>query len=111
MCTFRWRSQVNTSVFVTLCHTFLRQKLSAPESWDPPVSASLGVGFLFFCLRLMLHVCVLPVQMSALCACLVPLEDKKERVGSPGPGVTGGYELLCGCWELNPGLLQEQPVL
>ena len=21
------------------------------------------------------------------------------------------YELLCGCWELNPGSLKEQPVL
>lgn len=22
-----------------------------------------------------------------------------------------GHELLCGCWELNPGSLKEQPVL
>jgi hypothetical protein len=26
-------------------------------------------------------------------------------------GVTDGCELPCGCWELNPGLLEEQPVL
>jgi hypothetical protein len=23
----------------------------------------------------------------------------------------GGFELTCGCWELNPGFLEEQPVL
>ena len=25
--------------------------------------------------------------------------------------VTDGCELACGCWELNPGPLQEQPVI
>ena len=34
-----------------------------------------------------------------------------EAVGSPGTGVTDRCELPCGCWELNPGLLEEQPVL
>lgn len=29
----------------------------------------------------------------------------------PGAGATEGCGLPCGCWELNPGLLQEQPVL
>lgn len=28
-----------------------------------------------------------------------------------GTGVTDGGEPQCGCWELNRGLLQEQPVL
>ena len=32
----------------------------------------------------------------------------EEGVGSPETGVTGGCEPLCGCWELNPGPLQEQ---
>lgn len=27
--------------------------------------------------------------------------------GSPGTRVTGGSELLCGCWEANVDLLQE----
>lgn len=27
------------------------------------------------------------------------------------PGVTDSYELPWGCWELNPGPLEEQPVL
>ena len=25
--------------------------------------------------------------------------------------ITDGYEPLCGCWELNSGPLEEQPVL
>lgn len=28
-----------------------------------------------------------------------------------GTRVTGGHELPCGCWERNPGSLEEQPVL
>ena len=28
-----------------------------------------------------------------------------------GSGVTGSCELPCGCWELNPGPLEDQPVL
>ena len=34
-----------------------------------------------------------------------------EGVGSPGIGVTDSCELSCGCWELNLGPLEEQPVL
>ena len=34
-----------------------------------------------------------------------------EGVGSTGTGVTDSCELLCGCWELNPAPLKEQPVL
>lgn len=33
-----------------------------------------------------------------------------QRQGK-GPGVMGGCEQLCGCWELNMGLLQKQQVL
>ena len=33
-----------------------------------------------------------------------------EAVGSPGTGVTDRCELPCGCWELSPGPLEEQPV-
>ena len=34
-----------------------------------------------------------------------------EGARSPGTGVTDSGELPCGCWELNSGPLQEQPVL
>jgi hypothetical protein len=32
-------------------------------------------------------------------------------VRSAGTGITDSCDLLCGCWELNPGPLEEQPVL
>ena len=34
-----------------------------------------------------------------------------EDVRYPGTGVTDSCELPCGCWELNPGALEEQPVI
>ena len=33
-----------------------------------------------------------------------------EGVRSPGTGVIDSCELSYGCWELNPGPLEEQPV-
>lgn len=30
---------------------------------------------------------------------------------SPGTGITNSSVLSCGCWELNPVPLEEQPVL
>lgn len=35
----------------------------------------------------------------------------REGVRSPETGMTDSYELPCGCWELNPGPLEEQPVV
>jgi hypothetical protein len=34
-----------------------------------------------------------------------------EGVEFPGTGVTDRCKLPCGCWKLNPGPLEEQPVL
>ena len=34
-----------------------------------------------------------------------------ENVRFPRTGVTGSCKLLCGRWELNPGPLEEQPML
>jgi hypothetical protein len=39
------------------------------------------------------------------------LRRPEEGVGSPETGVTEGCKLLFGWRELNPGLLEEQPVL
>jgi hypothetical protein len=36
---------------------------------------------------------------------------RPEDIRSPGTGVTDGCELLCGCWELKLGPLEEQAVL
>ena len=33
-----------------------------------------------------------------------------EGIRSPGTGVTDSCKLPCGCWELNPGSLEEQAV-
>lgn len=55
------------------------------------------------CMNVCLYVCT-------LCIYLVPLKARK-CVGTPRPRVTDVYELPCGCWEPNPGPLQDQPVL
>jgi hypothetical protein len=34
-----------------------------------------------------------------------------ESAGSFGTGVIDSCELPCGCWEVNPGPLEEQPML
>lgn len=42
--------------------------------------------------------------------CLCPWQPE-ESMRSPGTGVTGGCEPSFGCFELNPGPLEEQVVL
>ncbi|XP_060240758.1 E3 ubiquitin-protein ligase NEDD4 isoform X1 [Meriones unguiculatus] len=39
------------------------------------------------------------------------LDKQEDGVGSPGSEVTDGCEPPCGCWELNPGSLEEEHVL
>ena len=34
------------------------------------------------------------------------ITGQEESVRSPGPGLADGWELPCGCWELNSGPLQ-----
>ena len=50
---------------------------------------------------------VIPVCISVNHMYAVP----KDGVGSPGTGVTSSCLLPCGCWELNPGPLEQQTVL
>lgn len=40
----------------------------------------------------------------------VPPAEVKEVIGVPGTGGTGICKPPCGCWGLNPGLLEEQMV-
>lgn len=47
--------------------------------------------------------------MYHICVCYT--QGSKEGTRSPGMGVTDGCELPHGCWELNPGPLEEQTVL
>lgn len=49
----------------------------------------------FFCM----YVCI-------PCTCLVP-EEFRKSVGSPESGVADDCEPPCGCWETNPGPLEE----
>lgn len=56
---------------------------------------------------LSVFVCVYMCTMSVY---LMPLEAR-EGVGFPEIGITGGCELLCGCWEQNKVPLREQQVL
>ena len=53
---------------------------------------------------------VLSACVSLYEICWVPVEARRGPT-SPWTGVTGGCEPLCGCWELNPGPLEEQLVL
>lgn len=43
--------------------------------------------------------------------CVQCLRKPEEDAGTIATGVTGSSELPCGCYELNPGSLQEQPEL
>ena len=43
--------------------------------------------------------------MRVHCSCL---QTQQKRASDP---ITDGCEPLCGCWDLNSGLLEEQPVL
>jgi hypothetical protein len=39
------------------------------------------------------------------------LKSPENGIGSPETRIIDSCELPCGYWELNPGLLEEQPVL
>lgn len=69
------------------------------------------------------YVCAGVYLCSSACVCVLPtcmslhhchaVTWRPEGVGTPGAGVICGCELpnVVGCWELNPGPLQGQPVL
>ena len=58
------------------------------------------------------EVCLRPKQSQSECALVFFLHACLcEGVGSSGTGVTVIHELPHGCWELNPVLLEERPVL
>lgn len=54
-------------------------------------------------LRICISVCV--------CVYIHMCRYLQRVIGSSGAGVTGGYEPLCGCWDLNPGPQEGQWVL
>lgn len=54
--------------------------------------------YYFMCLPTFIFVHSMPVWC--------PEARRKHQI--PWPGVTDGYELPCGNWESNPGLLEEE---
>jgi hypothetical protein len=52
----------------------------------------------------------LSISMSVHHVGAVP-QKSEVGIGSSGTGIIDGYELLCGCWELNLGPLEEQQML
>lgn len=67
------------------------------------------VSFIYFFLILGIDV-FLCMDVYVSCVCSAHRAQKKEGIGSSGIGITEGQELSCRCWELNLGLLKEQPV-
>lgn len=49
--------------------------------------------------------------MAELYAYVYALHEAKKGIRSFGTGIRCGYQSLCGCWELNLGLFQEQQLL
>lgn len=64
-------------------------------------------------MRVCMHVCMCVLPASVLCLHGVPsVRGVQKGYRIPGTGVMGhSCDLLCGCLELNPGFLEEQPVL
>jgi hypothetical protein len=71
---------------------------------------ALGFSASFKNFTIILCMSVLPVSLSMHTFHACYLWKSEEGVGCTGTEVTGGCELPCGCWELNPCLLEEQPV-
>jgi len=75
-----------------------------------PVSKKVFFFFFFFKFMNIFKrlIYVLYVYECFVCLYICTLE---EGIRSHGATVIDGCELPCGCWELNPGPLQEQAVL
>jgi hypothetical protein len=69
----------------------------------------LGLKIFLIVIFHFMYMSTLPACMSVYHVCLVPAEARSVRAQETG--VIDSCELPCGCWELNPGPLKEQPVL
>jgi hypothetical protein len=63
----------------------------------------------YFLLNFFKNVCIF-ICKGVLPVCMQFLQRSEEGVTSPGTGVTDVCKPPCGCWELNLGPLEEQPV-
>lgn len=64
----------------------------------------------FFKFLFCVHVCPPPQMYVYAPTCMQCHQRPKEGVRLPVTGVEDGFKLLCGCSELNPNPLVEQPV-
>jgi hypothetical protein len=76
-----------------------------PSTCLPVISLETSVVFFFYVYEyfVCMYICA-----TYLCN---SIRGQKRASDCPGAGVTSSYELTWGCWELNPGPLQEQQVL
>lgn len=73
--------------------------------WTETLHFSVVVKINFFiCTSVGLNACI-------CMACVQYLSMPEEGNESPGTGATDGYQLPCGCWELNMDPLQKEQVL
>lgn len=63
----------------------------------------------FYCIFTVFYVYVLHFTQYIYCMCACGFQ--KKSIVSPETSVTGHCEIPGVCWELNPGLLQGQPLL
>jgi hypothetical protein len=68
------------------------------------------VFILFYFILFYVYKCFAYMYICARRTCLMPMESRRGPE-SPKTGVTDGYELPRGGWELNLGPLKEHPVL
>ena len=66
---------------------------------------------LHFCLFYLMCMGVLSDCVSVYNVHVCHPQRLEEGVRSVSISIIDGCELPCGCWDLNPGLLEEQPVL
>lgn len=66
---------------------------------------------LFITTFYLMHMAVLPANMSVFHVHVWYQQRPEKGIGFPGTGITGNCELPCGCWESNWAPLEEQPVL
>ena len=90
---------------VLAANAFTQRAFSAPlQGLSFLLLCSYFLGLCLFCVCVCLHAC--------LCTMYAPGAHRvqKEGVRSPGTGITDGCEPPHGCWKLNLGPLEEQPV-
>ena len=87
-----------------------QNKKSEPRQHQNPQTAASIFHFLGgHIFHFLFHMCECLLSVSRYHLHEVPVEAKQHR--NPRAGVIDGCKLPCGCWDLNSGPLEQQPVL